>query len=108
MIDDLVDAYQNKSEENYFCGSVVLVSDTISKRYDVIDGQQRLTTFTILARVIYDVYKDNNLSPKARDLLVNSISDKYDENKRRLKLLTDDKHQIDFDSTVLSGIVFTR
>ena len=48
LVDDLVNAYLSNQEENYFCGSLVLINEPQSERFDIIDGQQRTTTFTII------------------------------------------------------------
>lgn len=105
LIDDLTNAYHNSKEENYFCGSLVLVNDENSVRFDIIDGQQRTTTFTIMACVFRDLYYDK-LDSRAKDYINNSIQDKYDENKRKLKFLTDIKYQNNFEQTVLKNIIF--
>ena len=56
LIDDLFQAFDEKNEEDYFCGSIVLVKnkngDGPFQQFDVIDGQQRLTTFVLMACVI--------------------------------------------------------
>ncbi|MBQ0747105.1 MAG: DUF262 domain-containing protein [Marinobacter sp.] len=44
---------EDKSEE-YFLGSIVLIKDDSSSQADVVDGQQRLTTLTILLAAIRD------------------------------------------------------
>ncbi|WP_163558795.1 DUF262 domain-containing protein [Halomonas sp. NO4] len=44
---------EDKSEE-YFLGSIVLVKDDRTNRADVVDGQQRLTTLTLLLAAIRD------------------------------------------------------
>ena len=105
LVDDLTNAYLNNQDENYFCGSLVLVNDENHTRFDIIDGQQRTTTFTIMACVFRDLYF-NNLENRAKDYINNSIQDKYDENKRKLKFLTDIKYQNNFEQTVLKKIDF--
>lgn len=45
LIDDLFFAYTNSKNEEYFCGSIVLVENQTDNRNDIIDGQQRFTTF---------------------------------------------------------------
>jgi uncharacterized protein with ParB-like and HNH nuclease domain len=105
LIDDLTNAYIVNKEENYFCGSLVLVNEPQSERFDIIDGQQRTTTFTIMACVLRDLYFDK-LENRAKDYINNSIQDKYDENKRKLKFLTDIKYQNDFEQSVLKKINF--
>lgn len=54
LFDDLYEFYKNEaSDEQYFLGSIVLAKDTSQPfLYDVIDGQQRLTTLTILFALI--------------------------------------------------------
>lgn len=47
-----------KEDENYFLGSIVLIKETANRRSDVIDGQQRLTTLTILFSVLADNLTD--------------------------------------------------
>lgn len=49
LFDDLYGFYTEESaEENYFLGSIVLIKDDDKPASEVIDGQQRLTTLTIL------------------------------------------------------------
>ncbi|MCT4697542.1 DUF262 domain-containing protein [Tenacibaculum haliotis] len=105
LIDDLVSAFKRNNNENYFCGSIVLVENNEHKRFDVIDGQQRITTFTIIACVFRDLYKDI-LGKKALKYISNSIQDEYEESKRKLRFLTNEKYQVDFESDVLKEINF--
>lgn len=105
LIDDLTSSYKEGSGENYFCGSLVLVNNESDGRLDIIDGQQRTTSFTIIACVIRDLYAEK-LTPKARKYINNSIQDEFEDDKRKLKFLTNDKYQIDFEETVLKGIEF--
>ena len=53
LFDDLVEAYQN-DEESYFLGSIVLIKREATPDADVIDGQQRLTTLTLLLCLLRD------------------------------------------------------
>lgn len=48
LFDDLYDFYQTEKDEGYFLGSIVLIKQEGVPRAEVIDGQQRLTTLTIL------------------------------------------------------------
>lgn len=52
LFDDLFDFFQNEEEENYFLGSIVLIKEDNKPRSDVIDGQQRLTTLSVLISCI--------------------------------------------------------
>jgi uncharacterized protein with ParB-like and HNH nuclease domain len=106
LVDDLTTSFLNDSEDTYFCGSLVLVNSPHDHRFDIIDGQQRTTTFTILACVFRDLYFEQ-LSPKAKKYINNSIQDEFEDERRKLKFLTNDKYQIDFEETVLKGIEFS-
>lgn len=105
LIDDLTNAYLDNKDENYFCGSLVLVDNHGDSRFDIIDGQQRTTTFTIIACVFRELYF-NDLKEQAQDYINQSIQDKYEKDKRKLKFLTNEKYQIDFEETVLKKINF--
>ena len=49
LFDDLYSFYQSENEdEEYFLGSIVLIKERSKPYAEVIDGQQRLTTLTIL------------------------------------------------------------
>lgn len=52
LFDDLVDFFETEQSDNYFLGSIVLKKEENKPLSDVIDGQQRLTTLTILIAVI--------------------------------------------------------
>lgn len=52
LFDDLYDFYKTQKGDNYFLGSIVLIKDDNIAKSEVIDGQQRLTTLSILISVI--------------------------------------------------------
>ncbi|MGN8476781.1 DUF262 domain-containing protein [Helicobacter pylori] len=87
LLDDLFEDYEKDGKSDYFCGSLVLVkSDPNSKTetYDIVDGQQRLSTFILLAKVLADLYNglDNGLAPEYLEYLQESWKDRYTERKR--------------------------
>ena len=55
LLDDLSEALDREDDEPYFLGSIVLVKDEKNPEADVIDGQQRLTTLTILLATLRDL-----------------------------------------------------
>ncbi|GAA9937930.1 DUF262 domain-containing protein [Helicobacter pylori] len=61
LLDDLLSSYECYKESDYFCGSLVLIaiskdSETNATTYDIVDGQQRLSTFILLAKVLATLY----------------------------------------------------
>ena len=54
LFDDLYDSYKRNQTEDYFLGSIVLIKEENKPYAEVIDGQQRLTTLTILLASIAD------------------------------------------------------
>lgn len=60
LFDDLYDEFKKEKKSNYFLGSMVLIKDKDSPEADVVDGQQRLTTLTILFAVIADCLNDKD------------------------------------------------
>ncbi len=60
LFDDLWDFFQTEELDNYFLGSIVLIKEDDKPKADVIDGQQRLTTLTILFAVIASYLTGDN------------------------------------------------
>lgn len=61
LFEDLYDFYKTADkEDNYFLGSIVLKKEEDIPQADVIDGQQRLTTLTILIAVMCSLMKGEN------------------------------------------------
>ncbi|MDO4768859.1 MAG: DUF262 domain-containing HNH endonuclease family protein [Brachymonas sp.] len=105
---DIVEAYKNHKEDssldaNYFLGSLVVVKS--GKGYDVIDGQQRITTLTILFCVLRDLNK-LTLTDERLNKIKHSIQD-LTERKRRLKLTTQLNNQALFETSIINGIDFS-
>ncbi|MGY1669421.1 DUF262 domain-containing protein [Geodermatophilus sp. SYSU D00710] len=70
LLEDLVEALDRGDDEPYFLGSVVLVKRRESSDAEVIDGQQRLTTLTILLAVLRDLTGDEDLKRDLDTMLV--------------------------------------
>lgn len=60
LFDDLFVFFQTEQIDNYFLGSIVLIKEDDIPHADVIDGQQRLTTLTILIAVIASYLTGDN------------------------------------------------
>lgn len=88
LLDDLFSSYEYYKGSGYFCGSLVLIvintdSETSAETYDIVDGQQRLSTFILLAKVLATLY-DKDLNPTSRELLEKSLGDIDGEKRERL------------------------
>lgn len=57
LLEDVWEAYGN-SDEEYFIGSLITIEIEKGKRYDVVDGQQRLTTLNLIFARLRDHIED--------------------------------------------------
>ncbi len=72
-------------EDDYFCGSLVFIQSDKDNKTDIVDGQQRLSTFILLAKVLATLYdKDLNKNKTTRDFLEKSLGDTDREKRKRL------------------------
>jgi len=67
LLSDINEAIKNKENE-YFLGSIV-VTGSEKNRYEVVDGQQRLTTISLLIAAIKDIFESDGDSS-----VVNSVN----------------------------------
>jgi uncharacterized protein with ParB-like and HNH nuclease domain len=91
--DDIITAKAD-GEKTYFLGPVILINRIQDGYYEVVDGQQRLTTLTILFCVLRDLYfpKDNKILNTIKSLV---------DNKFRLRLVTQNHYQNQFEQEIL-------
>lgn len=103
LYDDLIKVIRNNRKSHFF-GSVVSVYEPSSARnieFLVIDGQQRLTTITLLLLVMYNLIQEGMVSyktPMLNDMIYEQfLVDKYQEKDKRikLKLIKNDKNAFD-------------
>lgn len=103
---DIFSAMEDKFE-TYFLGPIILVKNKKENCYDVIDGQQRLTTLTILFCVVRDLYseifKEDN--KKYLNYIKDAIKSRMD-GKHRLKLITQLHIQSQFEDEILNKVQF--
>lgn len=104
--EDLYEAFK-KEDECYFLGSIVVVEtkeDNII-RYDLIDGQQRITTFVIMMDVILKDFKeklDGNLSKKIDEFLHPKT------NEIRLILQSNPNYDVEFNRHIIMKTTFNH
>ncbi|MBF4998645.1 DUF262 domain-containing protein [Nocardia sp. BSTN01] len=70
LLDDLEGALVRDTDEPYFLGSIVLVKTGSDPRAEVIDGQQRLTTLSILFAVLRDLTDNSKLAAELAKVVV--------------------------------------
>lgn len=88
LLDDLWFAFINRPENEYFLGSLVL-KKTLEKKFDeyeVLDGQQRLTTFFIMMSVIRDITSNKDLKEACHDRIFQK-ENKYKGIPERIRLV---------------------
>ena len=94
LIDDLYYAFENKQNSEYFLGALVLKRTTEKefREYEILDGQQRLTTLCMMMAVIRDLIK----KPQYKYTLSQMIYQEENEllkvpSRNRIKYNTRDK-----------------
>jgi len=103
--DDLYSAMES-GDKSYFLGSTILIRKE-DGYFEVVDGQQRLTTLTILFCVLRDLYGSD--LEKLDKGLVNSIQDAVKslvKGEPRLKLIPQSNYQLEFEQEILNGVKF--
>ncbi|WQV36988.1 DUF262 domain-containing protein [Helicobacter pylori] len=85
LLDDLFFNYEDDRESDYFCGSLVLIliseDSKKARTYDIVDGQQRLSAFILLAKVLATLYSER-LTEESKDYLQESLITKYGKKDR--------------------------
>ncbi len=87
LLNDLFENYEDHREDDYFCGSLVFIQLDKDNKTDIVDGQQRLSTFILLAKVLATLYSER-LDPIIQEYLQESWSDRYEDGgkKKRKRL----------------------
>lgn len=83
-----LDGNDLKNEE-YFIGSLVLVGEDTSTEFQIVDGQQRLTTITIFLSALVESLKSIGEQGQAEALYNNYIEGKDDNNDPFFKLVNE-------------------
>ncbi|MEG3837796.1 MULTISPECIES: DUF262 domain-containing HNH endonuclease family protein [unclassified Microcoleus] len=91
----IYDEYDPEKEPEHFIGSLVVINDGtrgIMTAFNLVDGQQRLTTLSLLFLVLRDIIKptDQKLAKKINKFVVNS--DEEGEGDVYFKLLPTNKY----------------
>ena len=99
LLDDINDIKLNDINGKYYLGSLI-VNKIERNRFEVIDGQQRLTTlFLLLSYLKYDSIKSDSLRFKAREKSNKTLKDIY-ETKAGYKEL---KNEEEYSTDIIEG-----
>ena len=96
LFDDIEDAC--REGRSHFIGCIITVSEGGMGEYLVIDGQQRITTISLLLKATYDLLKngeltsdDSSLADIIQDDFLKVRRGRSDQERIRLNLLNEDK-----------------
>ena len=95
LLDDLLDAMNRDFESPYFLGSIVLIKSEDNARSEVVDGQQRLTTLTMLLCALRDISQDNQL-----DIFVRQAGNEYMGTEDRFRLRVRERDRAFFEDNI--------
>ncbi|MBI5162754.1 MAG: DUF262 domain-containing protein [Magnetospirillum sp.] len=101
LLDDLLTALGDDDGEPldevapYFLGSIVLIKDPLRPEADVVDGQQRLTTLTILIAILRDMSPDPTAAT-ALHRYICEAGNKFEGTKDRFRLTLRDRDSVFF------------
>ena len=91
LYDDLIKVVRNE-RKNHFFGSIVSVYNPVgaNDEFLVIDGQQRLTTVSLLMLAMYNAMEQKIVDPKraslSEQIFAEYLVDKYQDEDTRIKL----------------------
>jgi uncharacterized protein with ParB-like and HNH nuclease domain len=91
LLDDILEVSTNKSLNAHFIGSIVYIHDDVYtasriKELTVIDGQQRLTTLTLIYLVLYRLAKELGNEALVHEISETYLINKFAKEEEKLKL----------------------
>ena len=91
LLDDIFEVGNNKNMNVHFIGSIVYVHDNIytssgTKELVIIDGQQRLTTLTLIYIALYKLAKELNDEKLKDEINETYLINKFASEEEKLKL----------------------
>ena len=99
LLDDVMQAKKSNQDSQYFLGSLVLKKNlkengaTKYEEYDLLDGQQRLTTLFLITAVIRDLSDDKDLKETCAQAIFQK-ENKYSSTPERLRIVFDIRDQV--------------
>jgi hypothetical protein len=96
LIDDF-EEFLLRDKNEYYMGTILLYKD--GEKYEIIDGQQRITTLTILFNVLNNEFPTNfQLAFSSQDSINNIIKAKiyFDKNKEKINHIQDICNKLKF------------
>ena len=101
LLEDVMQARNSNQDSQYFLGSMVLkrnsreAGTTRYEEYDLLDGQQRLTTLFLITAVVRDLTPKANLSRlKACHETIHQMENPDDNVPERLRIVFDIREQV--------------
>ena len=85
LVNDLTDAMGRDAEAPYFLGSVVLIKSEDDAKSQIVDGQQRLTTLTMLICVLREICTDSKTTQEL-DEFVREVGSELRKTEDRFRL----------------------
>lgn len=101
FLEDLLQ--QVEKENGYSFGNVLLETIQEDVEYEVIDGQQRLTTIVIFMRSLYNILKKNSYPTNELEL----IERYFLKDRGRIKLRPVEHDRACFDSVIINDISYS-
>ncbi len=97
LLDDILEVGTTKKMNAHFIGSIVYVHDDVYqtsriKELTVIDGQQRLTTLTLIYLVLYRLAKELNDEGLVSEISETYLINKFSSEEEKLKLRPTDNN----------------
>ena len=94
---------QIRGDNSYFYGNLLL--ETVKKdiQYEIIDGQQRLTTLTIFIRSLLDILKKRSETEKEIEIDFDSKEKNYLKNGGNIKLRPVEYDRACFETLIIEG-----
>lgn len=102
FLDDLIEQIQGNS--NYFFGNILLETIEQDRKFEVIDGQQRLTTLTIFIRAIISVLQDRINKGEQIDVSILEKETTFIKNSGVIKLRPVDYDRACYDALIVDNI----
>lgn len=97
LLNDILEVGSKKELSAHFIGSIVYVHDDVYtsskiKELNIIDGQQRLTTLTLIYLVIYHLAQEINDEELKSEINETYLINKFAHENERIKLKTTDNN----------------